>query len=62
MRARAQQLAPDPAGILKDRRAFFRRGGSGSGREILSDAEFAQYQRRAAGLASADLLAWLHRD
>jgi hypothetical protein len=62
MRARAQQLAPDPAGILKDRRAFFRRGGSGSGREILSDAEFAHYQRRAAGLASADLLAWLHRD
>jgi hypothetical protein len=62
MRARAQQLAPDPAGILKDTRAFFRRGGSGSGREILSDAEFAHYRRQAAGLAPAEFLTWLHRD
>jgi aryl sulfotransferase len=62
MRARARQLAPDPAGIMKDARAFFRRGVSGSGRDLLTDAEFAHYRQRAARLAPADLLAWLHRD
>jgi hypothetical protein len=62
MRARAGRLAPDPAGIMKDTGAFFRRGRSGAGREVLSDAEFAHYHRRAAALAPADLLAWLHRD
>ncbi|MFG1607130.1 sulfotransferase domain-containing protein [Actinoplanes sp. NPDC049265] len=61
MRGRAAELAPDPAGIMKDRTAFFRRGGSGSGRELLSDDEFARYQARAAELAPPDLLAWLHR-
>ncbi|OJF14896.1 sulfotransferase domain-containing protein [Couchioplanes caeruleus] len=61
MRARADQLAPDPVGILKDRAAFFRRGGLGSGRELLSDEEFARYETRASELASTDLLAWLHR-
>jgi hypothetical protein len=60
MRARAQDLAPDPAGILKDRDAFFRRGSSGAGRELLTDAEFAHYLDRAAGLAPPDMLAWLH--
>jgi aryl sulfotransferase len=61
MRDRADDLAPDPAGIMKDRGAFFRRGGSGSGREVLTEAEFAAYEERAATLAPADLLAWLHR-
>lgn len=61
MRARAGLLAPDPGGILKDRNAFFRRGGSGSGRELLTDEEFAAYLARAAELAPADLLEWLHR-
>ncbi|MEV4640860.1 sulfotransferase domain-containing protein [Actinoplanes sp. NPDC049548] len=61
MRARASQLAPDPAGILKDRNAFFRRGGSGAGRELLTDEELAHYEKRAAELAPSDLLAWLHR-
>ena len=32
MRSHAEQLVPDPAGVLKDRAAFFRRGRSGSGR------------------------------
>ncbi|HEU4423541.1 MAG TPA: sulfotransferase domain-containing protein, partial [Pilimelia sp.] len=36
MRARADQLAPDPAGILKDRAVFFRQGRSGSGRTLLT--------------------------
>ncbi|BCJ53223.1 glycolipid sulfotransferase [Actinoplanes sp. NBRC 14428] len=61
MRARAERLAPDPAGIMKDRNAFFRRGGSGSGRELLTDDEFAHYEKRAAELAPDDLLTWLHR-
>jgi hypothetical protein len=61
MRARAAALAPDPAGVLKDRAAFFRRGRSGAGRELLTDDELAQYERRAAALAAPDVLAWLHR-
>jgi hypothetical protein len=61
MRARASDLAPDPAGILKDTAAFFRRGRSGAGRELLTDAEFAHYLDRAATMAPADLLTWLHR-
>jgi aryl sulfotransferase len=60
MRANAGRLAPDPAGVLKDRPAFFRRGSPGSGREVLSAAELAHYQERAAQLAPPDLLAWLH--
>ena len=61
MRDRAAELAPDPAGILKDTGAFFRRGSSGSGRELLTDEEFAHYLDRASELAPPDLLAWLHR-
>jgi aryl sulfotransferase len=61
MRARASQLAPDPAGIMTNRDAFFRRGNSGAGRELLTDAEFAHYLGRAAMMAPLDLLAWLHR-
>jgi hypothetical protein len=61
MRERADRLAPDPAGILRDRNAFFRHGGSGAGREVLTDEDYARYLDRAAALAPPDLLAWLHR-
>jgi hypothetical protein len=61
MRARAEDLAPDPAGVLKDRRAFFRGGRSGAGRELLTDQQIAHYEQRAATMAPPDLLAWLHR-
>jgi hypothetical protein len=61
MRSRARQLAPDPAGIMKDTTAFFRRGRSGAGREMLTPAELDRYRTRAAQLAPAELLAWLHR-
>lgn len=61
MRARAEVLAPDSGGVLKSRAAFFRRGRSGSGAELLSGSELLRYQRRAAALAPAELLAWLHR-
>ncbi len=62
MRDRADRLAPDPAGVFKDRRAFFRTGRSGQGSALLDDATRARYRARAAALAPPDLLAWLHRD
>src|SRR5204863_849264 len=43
MRGRAQLLAPDPVGVLKDRQAFFRRGRSGAGEEVLGPAGMARY-------------------
>jgi aryl sulfotransferase len=59
MRGRAEQLVPT-AGIFKDDAAFFRRGTSGAGREILTADELAGYHARVAQLAPPDLLAWLH--
>ena len=59
MAARAHTLVP-AAGILKSNAAFFRRGTSGEGRQILSDEEVAAYYARAAQLAPADMLTWLH--
>jgi gamma-glutamylcyclotransferase (GGCT)/AIG2-like uncharacterized protein YtfP len=62
MRERAEQTAPDAAGVLKDRRRFFRQGTSGAGRALLTADEVARYQARCADLAPPDLLDWLHRD
>jgi hypothetical protein len=62
MRDRAHRAAPDPAGILKDTAAFFRRGTSGAGLEVLSADEVAHYRARTAALAPPDLLTWLHRE
>lgn len=62
MRTHADSLAPDPAGVLKDKKAFFRRGTSGSDRELLTNKELDHYHARAAEMASAGLLAWLHRE
>lgn len=59
MRSSADRLIP-AAGILKSNAAFFRRGTSGAGHEILSDDEIAAYHARAAQLAPGDMLAWLH--
>ena len=61
MRSRAERLAPDAMGTLKDRKQFFRRGSSGAGRELLSADQLARYEVRSKELAPADLLAWLHR-
>jgi aryl sulfotransferase len=61
MRADAARRIPAP-GIMKSNAAFFRRGTSGAGAEVLSDEEMAHYRARAAELAPADLLAWLHRE
>ncbi len=54
--------AADSAGVLKDPAAFFRRGYSGAGREVLSAAELTRYYARTARLAPPDLLDWLHRE
>jgi aryl sulfotransferase len=59
MRARADVLVPSP-GILKSDAAFFRRGSSGAGQEILTPDEIEHYYRRVAQLAQPDMLAWLH--
>ena len=59
MRDSADTLVPT-AGILKSNTAFFRRGTSGAGREILSGDELAAYYARAAQLAPPDMLTWLH--
>jgi aryl sulfotransferase len=61
MRSHADLLAPDVGGVLKDRAAFFRRGSSGAGSEVLSREELAGYRARAQQLAPPDLLRWLHR-
>jgi aryl sulfotransferase len=60
MRDRADTLVPVPPGISADAAAFFRRGSSGAGREILSDEEMAGYYVRATQLAPPDMLEWLH--
>jgi aryl sulfotransferase len=62
MRDRAADTAPNRGGVLKDVHAFFRRGTSGAGAEVLDAAEYARYRRRTALLLPPDLDAWLHRD
>jgi aryl sulfotransferase len=62
MRGRAEWLVPDRAGVLKDANAFFRRGSSGSGREVFGPEGVARYHQRAAEIAPPDLLEWLHHD
>ncbi len=61
MKSRADELAPDHLGVLKDRGSFFRAGVSGAGRATASADQYNDYLRRAAGLAPSDLLEWLHR-
>jgi len=63
MRERSSQLIPGASGVLKDPEAFFRRGSSGAGRELLSAEEMADYEHCAAALAyqDQDLISWLHR-
>ncbi len=61
MRAAADRMAPNSSDILKGPTAYFRRGTSGNGTEVLTSEELRSYYERAGGLASSDLLAWLHR-
>lgn len=60
MRAAADRIEPF-AGLLEDTASFFRRGVSGSGAELLTTAELADYHARVARNLDPDVLAWLHR-
>jgi aryl sulfotransferase len=46
--------------ILKTSTAFFRRGTSGAGHEILTDEQIARYHARTSQMAPQDMLTWLH--
>jgi aryl sulfotransferase len=61
MKDRVDEIAPNADGVLKDNRAFFRRGRSGAGTEVLSKAELQQYYGRAASIAPQPVFEWLHR-
>ncbi|MGH8878780.1 MAG: sulfotransferase domain-containing protein [Stackebrandtia sp.] len=61
MKSRHEKLIPNSGGILKDGAAFFREGRSGTGGELLTEAELAHYHRRVADLAPPEALEWLHR-
>ena len=61
MRQRADVLAPNPVGVLKDDRAFFRQGRSGTGPDLLTPDELARYHERVAQIVPPDLLTWLHQ-
>lgn len=61
MSSRASELAPNHSGILKDNAAFFRRGTSGSGRELLTDDELAHHRERVEQMAPKELVDWLQR-
>ncbi len=60
MRSNADRLTPNPSGVMKSTAAFFRRGSSGNGAEVLTDDELAHYHVRVAAMAPADMLDWLH--
>ena len=60
MRSHADDLAPAPPGILKDRVAFFRDGSSGGSAAVLGKDALARYQAKVETLASPAVLAWLH--
>jgi aryl sulfotransferase len=60
MRAQAEKIT-GAGSILKSPAAFFRRGTSGAGSELLTEGELRHYHGRAAELAPPDMLDWLHR-
>jgi aryl sulfotransferase len=61
MKSRANDLVPDPSGVLKSHQAFFRAGTSGAGSAVLTPADEEHYLERALQLVPADLFDWLHR-
>lgn len=63
MQAAADQL--QPVRRLREQglsERFFRRGSSGEGRALITEAEAARYRARAAKIAPQELLAWLYRE
>ena len=61
MRSRADLIAPNTLGVLKDSAAFFRSGTSGGGHDVLTPDELAAYDKRVAAALPADVVRWLHR-
>lgn len=61
MRAAADRIRPAGSVNSEDSAAFFRAGRSGSGSELLTAAELADYHARAAKVLPPDLMVWLHR-
>jgi hypothetical protein len=61
MRARALEFVPNSTdGIWRSNERFFRAGGRGEWREIITEAEHRRYIHRADQLAPRDLLRWAH--
>ena len=61
MRARASQLVPNGAdGVWRSNARFFRAGGRGEWRQIMTEHEHRRYIDLAHQLAPSDLLAWAH--
>jgi aryl sulfotransferase len=60
MRAAAEKITGSGQ-ILNSATAFFRRGASGAGSELLTAGELEHYYARAAELAPAEMLHWLQR-
>lgn len=61
MRARADDLAPTVHRVLRDVRAFFRRGTSGEGVAVASPQDVEHYHGRVAARIEPELTAWLHQ-
>lgn len=59
MRARADRLAPDRLGVLKDRRSFFRSGPTGPTKRLCQADDIRRCETRVLELASAGLAHWL---
>jgi hypothetical protein len=61
MRARASQLVPNSTDrVWRSNERFFRAGGRGEGRQLMTEYEHRRYIHRADQLAPRDLLAWAH--
>jgi hypothetical protein len=61
MRHRPSMTAPE-AGLFIDDAAFFKKARKGEWREVLdNEQDLRRYNDRAAALAPAELLAWMHR-
>ena len=61
MRSKPSMTAPE-VGLFTDDAAFFRKARKAAWREILdNEQDLRRYNERAAALAPAELLAWLHR-
>jgi hypothetical protein len=60
MRDRADETAPNAHDIWREKTAFFRSGGSGEWRTLVTDDDLLAYNAVVALTVSADLAAWSH--